>query len=74
LHELTSREFEVMRCVISGALNKQIAGHLGISEKTVKTHRGRVMQKLGIKSVAELVRQSIEAGIEPIEVLSIYQK
>ena len=53
--------------VISGALNKQIAAHLGISEKTVKTHRGRVMQKLGIESVAKLVRLSIDAGIEPEE-------
>ena len=65
LENLTAREFEVMRCVISGALNKQIAAHLDIAEKTVKIHRGRVMHKLGIESVAELVRQSIESGVEP---------
>ena len=68
LQALTAREFEVMRCVIGGALNKQIAGHLGIAEKTVKVHRGRVMHKLGVDSLAELVRQSIAAGVEPIEV------
>jgi FixJ family two-component response regulator len=67
LKNLTAREFEVMRCVISGALNKQIAAHLDITEKTVKVHRGRVMHKLGIESVAELVRHSIEAGVEPTE-------
>jgi FixJ family two-component response regulator len=68
LEKLTVREFEVMRCVIGGALNKQIAGHLGIAEKTVKVHRGRVMHKLGVESVAELVRHSIEAGVEPEEI------
>lgn len=68
LGALTAREFEVMRCVLGGALNKQIAAHLGIAEKTVKVHRGRVMHKLGVESVAELVRQSIEAGVEPSEV------
>jgi FixJ family two-component response regulator len=57
-----------MRCVIGGALNKQIAAHLGIAEKTVKVHRGRVMHKLGVESVAELVRHSIEAGVEPEEI------
>jgi FixJ family two-component response regulator len=68
LEKLTAREFEVMRCVISGALNKQIAAHLDIAEKTVKGHRGHVMHKLGIESVAELVRHSIEAGVEPIAI------
>jgi FixJ family two-component response regulator len=53
---LTPREFEVMELVITGMLNKQIAGELGTAEKTVKVHRGRVMQKLGVTSVAELVR------------------
>jgi len=53
---LTPREFEVMQLVITGMLNKQIAGELGTAEKTVKVHRGRVMQKLGVNSVAELVR------------------
>jgi len=53
---LTPREFEVMRLVVTGVLNKQIAVELGTAEKTIKVHRGRVMKKLGIVSVAELVR------------------
>ena len=53
---LTPREFEVMQLVITGMLNKQVGGELGMAEKTVKVHRGRVMQKLGVTSVAELVR------------------
>jgi RNA polymerase sigma factor (sigma-70 family) len=53
---LTPREFEVMRLVVAGMLNKQIAGELGAAEKTVKVHRGRMMQKLRVASVAELVR------------------
>lgn len=62
---LTEREREVMGWVITGALNKQIAGHLGISEKTVKVHRGRVMEKMHVASVAELVRLCETAGFEP---------
>jgi hypothetical protein len=50
-----------LRWVIGGALNKQIAAQLGIAEKTVKIHRGRVMEKLAVGSVAELVR-SLPAG------------
>jgi FixJ family two-component response regulator len=53
---LTPREFEVMRLVVTGMLNKQIASELGTAEKTIKVHRGRVMKKLGVVSVAELVR------------------
>ena len=53
---LTPREFEVMQLVTAGMLNKQIAGQLGTAEKTVKVHRGRMMQKLCVTSVAELVR------------------
>lgn len=53
---LTAREREVMDEVIRGRLNKQIAGDLGIAEKTVKVHRGRVMEKMRVRSVAELVR------------------
>src|SRR5260370_6786858 len=60
---LTPREFEVMQLVITGMLNKQIAAELGTAEKTVKVHRGRVMQKLGITSVAELVRLTEKAGL-----------
>ena len=55
---LTPREREVMRLVVTGKLNKQIAGELGASEKTIKVHRGRVMQKMSVQSVAELVRAS----------------
>jgi FixJ family two-component response regulator len=60
---LTPREREVMTHVISGKLNKQIAGDLGTVEKTIKVHRGRVMEKLGVRSVAELVRLAEKAGI-----------
>ncbi len=55
LNTLTKREFDVFQHVISGSLNKQIALKLFISEKTVKIHRGRVMAKLGVESIAELV-------------------
>jgi len=65
-NELTPREVDVMRCVIAGMLNKQIAGTLGIAEKTVKVHRGRMMAKVGVPSVAELARLCQEAGIAPI--------
>lgn len=64
---LTAREYEVFRYVIAGMPNKQIALELQIAEKTVKVHRGRVMEKLGADSVAELVRLSEKAGIEPPE-------
>jgi FixJ family two-component response regulator len=63
---LTPREFEVMQLVLTGMLNKQIAGELGTAEKTVKVHRGRVMQKLGVTSVAELVRLVQRAGLAPV--------
>jgi FixJ family two-component response regulator len=62
---LTPREFEVMQLVITGMLNKQIGSELGMAEKTVKVHRGRVMQKLGVTSVAELVRLVQRAGVAP---------
>ena len=62
---LSLREREVMQLVIGGRLNKQIAGDLGISEKTVKAHRARVMEKLETRSVAELVRMCFSVGIEP---------
>ena len=53
---LTPREREVMRLVVSGLMNKQVAGELGLSEITVKIHRGRVMRKMGARSLADLVR------------------
>lgn len=54
---LTAREREVMAGVVRGLMNKQIAGELGISEITVKLHRGNVMRKMGVRSVADLVRK-----------------
>jgi FixJ family two-component response regulator len=62
LDSLTSREFEVMQLVITGMLNKQIGGELGITDATVKVHRGQVMQKLGVTSVAELLLLVQKAG------------
>ena len=65
VEKLTPREFEVLRFVVRGLLNKQIAAELNTAEKTVKVHRGRVMQKLGVTSVADLVRISQRAGVSP---------
>jgi FixJ family two-component response regulator len=62
---LTARERDVLRYVITGMLNKQIAYELGIAEKTVKVHRGRIMEKLGVDSVADLVRLAEKADIKP---------
>jgi FixJ family two-component response regulator len=69
LNTLTKREFEVMQYVITGILNKQIAAELKISEETIKIHRGRVVQKLGIVSVVELVHICKIANISPAELL-----
>jgi FixJ family two-component response regulator len=66
LDKLTERELEVLRHVIAGSLNKQIAAALGVAEKTVKVHRGRVMVKMGVRSVAELVRVTEQIGIVPL--------
>jgi len=62
---LTPREHEILRYVITGMLNKKIALKLDIAEKTVKVHRGRMMEKLRVNSVAELVRLAEKAGIKP---------
>jgi FixJ family two-component response regulator len=56
LGRLTRRERQVLDRVVAGRLNKQIAGELGIVEKTIKVHRGRMMQKMGVRTVADLVR------------------
>ncbi|MGA7904984.1 MAG: response regulator [Terrimicrobiaceae bacterium] len=61
--ELTPREFEVLQFVIAGLLNKQIGAELGVAEKTIKVHRGHMTEKLGVKSVAELVRLAEKAGV-----------
>jgi len=66
LGRLTRREYEVMQLVSAGMLNKQVGGELGMAEKTVKTHRAHVMQKLGITSVAELMRMLQKADMVPI--------
>jgi len=60
---LTTRENQVLRLVISGMLNKQIAATLGTCEKTIKVHRGRVMRKMQVQSLAELVRIAEKAGL-----------
>lgn len=65
VHTLTAREREVLSHVIAGRLNKQTAQSMGIAEKTVKVHRGRVMEKMAADSVADLVRLAEKAGIEP---------
>jgi FixJ family two-component response regulator len=65
LATLTPREHQVLEHVIIGRLNKQIAADLGITEKTIKVHRARAMEKMGVGTLAELVRKTIEveAGI-----------
>jgi FixJ family two-component response regulator len=60
---LTPREREVLTHVVGGRLNKQIAGDLGTVEKTIKVHRSRMMEKLGVRTVADLVRMAEKAGI-----------
>jgi FixJ family two-component response regulator len=65
LARLTPREREVLEHVIAGQLNKQIAADLGTVEKTVKVHRGRLMNKMEARSVTDLVRLAERAGIRP---------
>ena len=65
IERLTPREYEVMQLVATGMLNKQVGGELGMAEKTVKTHRAHVMQKLGITSVAELMMVLQKAEVTP---------
>jgi len=59
---LTPRESEVMAHVVAGQLNKQVAGELGIGEHTIKIHRARVMEKMGVESLADLVRAAERLG------------
>jgi FixJ family two-component response regulator len=60
---LTAREQEVMACVTGGLMNKQIAAEIGITENTVKVHRGNVTKKMGARSLAELVRMADLLGV-----------
>jgi FixJ family two-component response regulator len=62
---LTPRERDVMRCVVAGMLNKQIGMKLGISEITVKAHRGKMMQKMKAESLADLVKTAVRLGLAP---------
>jgi FixJ family two-component response regulator len=64
--QLSTREREVFAHLISGQLNKQVGFDLGISEHTIKIHRGRVLQKMQAASIADLVRMATELGIEPV--------
>jgi FixJ family two-component response regulator len=68
---LTPREMEVFQAVVCGSLNKQIASQLGTVEKTIKVHRGRVMKKMGARSLVDLVRMSEKLGASPALVSSI---
>ena len=67
LNSLTPREREVLAHVMRGRLNKQIAADLGTAEKTVKVHRARAMEKMGVRSVAALVRMVEQAHLEAAE-------
>lgn len=62
---LTPREREVMSLVVSGLLNKQVGLQLGISEITVKAHRGKVMQKMNADSLADMVKMAVKLGLSP---------
>ena len=67
LETLTPREKEVLAWVSSGRLNKQIAAELGLAEITVKIHRGRIMKKMGARSLADLLRKAEMLGVGRIK-------
>ena len=69
-HELTERERQVMKLVVAGRANKQIAAELGLSVVTVKVHRGQVMRKMLARSVAELVRMADRLGVPGADLAS----
>jgi FixJ family two-component response regulator len=62
---LTSREREIMTLVTAGLMNKQVAAEVGLSEITVKIHRGHLMRKMGVRSLADLVRAAEALGLSP---------
>ena len=64
---LTPREYEVLPLIISGRLNKQVAAKLGTTEKTIKVHRARILEKMQCSSLAELVRLAAKAGIQVLD-------
>jgi two-component system response regulator FixJ len=63
LATLTPREYQVLQHVVVGRLNKQIAADLGIAEKTIKVHRARAMEKMGVGTLAELVRKTVQVEV-----------
>ena len=65
INSLTAREYEIFRYLISGMLNKQIAFELGIAEHTVKNHRLKITEKLGVKSVADMIYMAERLSIKP---------
>ena len=70
LDSLSPREYEILTYLLTGMLNKQIAYDLDISERTVKAHRKQVLQKMGVNSIAELVRLTNKLEIEPAQIVS----
>jgi FixJ family two-component response regulator len=66
-NKLTPREAEILKYIIAGLLNKQIAAHLDIAEHTVKLQRHSISEKLGVKSVPEILRIAEKAGIMPFK-------
>ena len=64
LRSLASREHEILILVVAGILNRHIAAKLKMSENTVKTHRARIMRKMEVKSLAELVRATEKVGMQ----------
>jgi FixJ family two-component response regulator len=65
LQNLTRREKEVLNHLVAGRINKETAFILGIREKTIKLHRGRLMKKLGVRHVAQLVRMTDRVSLQP---------
>lgn len=64
---LTDREREVLQAISEGAPTKEIAGALGVSVKTIETHRRNIMQKIGMHSIAELTKYAIREGITSVD-------